>query len=67
MDAPRGASPLHVDAAAYAALLAVQHEVHGIYNIAEFNADVLTEKARCTLGWRDDMRLPEDVVTDIAV
>ena len=67
VDAPCGAAPLHVDAAAYAALLAVQHEAHGIYNIAELNADVLTEKARSTLGWRDDMRLPEDVVTEIAV
>jgi nucleoside-diphosphate-sugar epimerase len=67
VDAPRGAAPLHVDAAAYAALLAVQHEAHGIYDIAELDADVVTEKARCELEWRDNMRLPEDAVTHIAV
>jgi nucleoside-diphosphate-sugar epimerase len=58
-DVPRGAAPVHVDAAAYAALLAVQREAHGIYNITEHNTDVLSEKARCELQWRDDMRLPE--------
>src|SRR6185295_12243062 len=67
VDAPRGAAPLHVDAAAYAALLAVQHEAHGIYNIAELDADVLTEKARRELEWSDTMRLPEGAITHIAV
>lgn len=67
VDVPRGAAPLHVDAAAYAALLAVQHEAYGIYNVAERDGDVLTEKARSTLGWHDDMRLPDDVAMDIAV
>ncbi len=67
VDAPHGAAPVHVDAAAYAALLAVQREAYGIYNIAERNANVLTEKARHTLAWRDDMRLAPDVVTDITL
>ena len=67
VDALRGAAPLHVDAAAYAALLAVQHEAHGIYNIAELDADVLTEKARRELEWSDTMRLPEGAITHIAV
>jgi nucleoside-diphosphate-sugar epimerase len=64
-DAPRGTAPLHVDAAAYAALLAVQREAHGIYNIAERSTNVLTEKARHILEWRDDMRRAQDVVTEI--
>jgi hypothetical protein len=38
-----------------------------IYNIAERDGDVLTEKARSTLHWHDEMRLPEDVVRDLAV
>jgi nucleoside-diphosphate-sugar epimerase len=53
VDVPRSSAPLHVDAAAYAALLAVQHEAYGIYNIAERDSDVLTEKARLELEWHD--------------
>ena len=37
-------APIHVDAAAYAALLAIDHGDPGIYNIAEFNRHVATEK-----------------------
>ncbi|HEX7112717.1 MAG TPA: NAD(P)-dependent oxidoreductase [Mizugakiibacter sp.] len=58
-DEPTGAAPLHVDAAAYAALLAVERGAAGVYNIAEPNAYASTEKARRELGWRDDFRLPE--------
>lgn len=58
-DAPAGASPLHVDAAAYAALLAVERGAAGVYNVAEPNAYASTEKARRELGWRDDFRLPD--------
>lgn len=50
--APAGASPLHVDDAASAALLAVQRQVTGIFNIAEDNAEVSTEKAKRVLGWQ---------------
>jgi len=57
-DGPTGSAPLHVDAAAHAALLAVAHGEAGIFNIAEPNAQVLTDKAISKLGWRDDMRLP---------
>lgn len=57
-DAARGAAPLHVDAAAYAALLAVERGAPGIYNIAEPNAYVATDKARRELGWTADFRLP---------
>ncbi len=53
-DAATGASPLHVDAAARAALLAVDRGARGIYNIAEPNPHVSCEKARLELGWRAD-------------
>lgn len=51
-DAPTGASPVHVDAAANAALLAIDHGVRGVYNIAEPNPHVSTAKAEKALGWR---------------
>jgi nucleoside-diphosphate-sugar epimerase len=57
-DVPQGAVPVHVDAAAYAALLAIDHGEHGIYNIAEPNEQVATEKVRRELGWRPDFRRP---------
>jgi nucleoside-diphosphate-sugar epimerase len=53
-DAATGASPLHVDAAARAALLAIDRGAPGVYNIAEPNPHVSCEKARTELGWRAD-------------
>lgn len=50
--------PLHVDAAAFAALCAIDRGAPGIYNIAEPNPHVATEKAQAALGWRPDFRLP---------
>jgi nucleoside-diphosphate-sugar epimerase len=50
--------PLHVDAAAFAALCAVDRGAPGIYNIAEANPHVATEKAQTVLGWRADFRRP---------
>ena len=50
-------APLHVDAAAYAALLAVERGASGVYNIAQRNSQVATNKARTELGWTDDFRL----------
>jgi nucleoside-diphosphate-sugar epimerase len=58
VDKPANSDPLHVDAAAYAALLAMDHGAPGIFNIAEPNAYVVTEKARAELGWNADFRLP---------
>jgi nucleoside-diphosphate-sugar epimerase len=55
---PSNSAPLHVDAAAYAALLAIDHGEPGIYNIAQSNRHVATEKARAELGWIPDFRLP---------
>ncbi|GLQ77073.1 dTDP-glucose 4,6-dehydratase [Mesorhizobium huakuii] len=57
-DMATGASPLHVDAAAYAALLALDKGAPGIFNVAEPNRAVSTQKAVEELGWRADFRLP---------
>jgi nucleoside-diphosphate-sugar epimerase len=52
----KGASPVHVDAAAYAVLLALRHARAGAFNIAEDNAVVSTAKAKRVLGWSADWR-----------
>jgi nucleoside-diphosphate-sugar epimerase len=52
---PKGA--LHVDAAAHAALLAVERGRAGIYNIAEDDGDVAVDKARAEFGFDPDFRL----------
>ena len=57
-DRPSNHAPIHVDAAAYAALLAIDHGATGIYNIAQPNRYIATEKARVELGWTPDFRLP---------
>jgi hypothetical protein len=57
-DAPTGSAPLHVDAAAYAALLALDRGAPGAFNIAEPNAYAATTKARADLGWDAAFRLP---------
>jgi nucleoside-diphosphate-sugar epimerase len=55
-DAPAGAMPVHVDAAAHAAVLAIERDATGIFNIAEPNAHVSTQMAVTQLGWRADFR-----------
>jgi nucleoside-diphosphate-sugar epimerase len=52
-----GAPPLHVDAAALAAVLAIDRGAPGIYNIAEPSRFVSVEKARRELGWDPGFRL----------
>jgi nucleoside-diphosphate-sugar epimerase len=54
---PTGASPVHVDAAAYAAFLAIDHGKPGIYNIAEPGNALDVDKAMSELAWRPDFRL----------
>jgi nucleoside-diphosphate-sugar epimerase len=54
---PSGDSPVHVDAAAHAALLAVDRNATGIFNIAEPNSVVATRKAETELGWDPAFRL----------
>jgi nucleoside-diphosphate-sugar epimerase len=48
---PAGVPPLHVDAAASAALLAVERGTPGVYNIAEPGPYIDIDKARRELGW----------------
>lgn len=50
-DGKRSKPSLHVDAAAQAALLAVSHGKHGIYNIAEDDGAISSEKAKRDLGF----------------
>lgn len=58
-EAPAGRSPLHIDAAARAAVLAVTSGEPGVYNIAEDDGAVSSEKARHQLGWSADWRWQE--------
>jgi nucleoside-diphosphate-sugar epimerase len=52
-----GRAPVHVDAAAQAAVLALRKGAPGIYNIAEEDGAVSIDKARRELGWEPDFRL----------
>lgn len=54
---PSGAGPLHVDAAAQAALLALTSGRAGIYNIAEDDGAVSSEKAKRELGFDASFRM----------
>ena len=55
-EAPGEPPSLHVDAAAAAALLALQKGCSGIYNIAEPNSYISTDKARRELGFEAGYR-----------
>lgn len=55
-DAPSGAGSVHVDAAAYAALLAAERGATGIYNVSEPGGEADTHKARQQLHWLPDFR-----------
>lgn len=52
-----GPNRVHVDAAAQAALLAVTHGQPGVYNIAEDEEDVTSQKAIRELGWNPAFRI----------
>jgi nucleoside-diphosphate-sugar epimerase len=54
---PKARAPLHVDAAAHAALLAIIHGSPGVYNIAEDDGAVTIDKARKELNFDPDFRL----------
>ena len=56
-EGPSRQPPLHVDAAAQAALLAVTRGKPGIYNIADDDGTVSIEKARAELGFDPAFRL----------
>jgi nucleoside-diphosphate-sugar epimerase len=48
---------VHIDAAAYAALLAVTHGKRGVYNIAEDDGEVSIMKAVSELKWKPEFRV----------
>jgi nucleoside-diphosphate-sugar epimerase len=54
---PFARGPVHVDAAAHAALLAIERGAPSIYNIAEDDGAVAIDKARRELGFDPDFRL----------
>jgi nucleoside-diphosphate-sugar epimerase len=54
---PNARAPLHVDAAAHAALLAITRGSPGIYNVAEDDGPVTIDKARRELGFDPAFRL----------
>ena len=56
-EGPGRRPPLHVDAAAHAALLAVTRGATGVYNIADDEGTVSIERARAELGFDPDFRL----------
>ena len=57
-DKPGGRGPLTCDAAAHAALLAVNRGTPGIYNIAEDDGEFAIDKARRELGFDPGFRMP---------
>src|SRR5919202_634912 len=58
-----GCPPLHVDAAARAAALAIDRGAPGIYNIAEPSRSVSVAKARRELGWNPGFRAQESTAS----
>jgi nucleoside-diphosphate-sugar epimerase len=58
-DKPSNFVPVHVDAAAYAAVLAIDRGQPGTYNIAQPNVHIATGKAQTELGWNPDFRIPD--------
>jgi len=56
---PTGSAPLHVEVAACAAFLAIDHGGSGAYNIAQPGGAIVIEKAVAELGWHHDFRLTE--------
>lgn len=58
-DQPQGEAPVHVEAAAQAALLAMDRGDGGsVFNVAAPNGLVATGRARAVLGWEAGFRLP---------
>jgi hypothetical protein len=57
-EAPAGPTTVHVDAAAWAAALAVDRGAAGVYNVCDGAGPVDNAKARELLGWTPDFRLP---------
>jgi len=58
---PQGSSPVHIAAAAHAALLALQSNAPGVFNITEDNTEANNQKARRVLHWNPAFRSPYGV------
>jgi hypothetical protein len=56
-EAASGAGYVHVDAAAWAAMLAIDRGAPGIYNIADDDGYASIQKATQQLGWSPNFRL----------
>jgi nucleoside-diphosphate-sugar epimerase len=54
---------VHVDAAAWAALRAIDHGAPGIYNIADDDGYASIEKAARELAWSPDLRVDQSAAT----
>jgi nucleoside-diphosphate-sugar epimerase len=57
-DRPDDPVAVHVDAAAAATALAVDHGAPGVYNVVDDGGPVSNAKARAELGWHPETRLP---------
>lgn len=57
-----GKPAVHVDAAAWAAVLAIARGTPGIYNVAEDDGAVSIARARRELGWDPDFRLKDSAL-----
>lgn len=58
-DAAPGRPAVHVDAAAWAAVLAIARGAPGIYNVADDDGAVSIARARRELGWHPEFRLKD--------
>ena len=56
-DSPIAPASIHVEAAAKAAEIAVTKGQTGIYNVAESDVSLSSEKAISTFGWNADWRV----------
>lgn len=61
-DAAPGKPPVHVDAAAWAAVLAIARGAPGIYNVAEDDGAVSIGRVRRELGWNPDFRSKDSTI-----
>lgn len=64
-EAKRGPCPLHVEAAAVAALFAMQRVSDGIFNFAEVSSEVDSGKAMRELRWNPELRA-QDILKNLS-
>jgi nucleoside-diphosphate-sugar epimerase len=66
-EVPDGPGSVHVDAAAWAAMLAITHGSPGIYNIADDDGYASIQKASRELGWSPGLRLGSPVLSSASL